>query len=83
VLRIATRTRSSRSAIVIAAVCAVLAHRLGTREVVLPLNSNNRFERHLINYVGALSQNCVATVAIGASSLNSAATGCRRILRTC
>jgi hypothetical protein len=71
VLRIATRARSSRSAIVIAAVCAVLAHRLGTREVVLPLNSNNRFERHLINYVGALSQNCVATVDIGDNSFDA------------
>jgi hypothetical protein len=71
VLRIATRTRASRSAIVIAAVCAVLAHRLGTREVVLPLNSSNRFERHLINYVGALAQNCVATVDIGDNSFDA------------
>jgi hypothetical protein len=71
VRRVATRTRTSRSAIVIAALCAVLAHRLGTRELVLPLNSSNRFERHLIQYVGALSQNCVATVDIGDNSFDA------------
>ena len=65
VRRVAARTRTSRSSIVLAAVCAVVAHRADYRELVLPLLSNNRFERHLVDYVGCVAQGSIATVAIG------------------
>ncbi|QFZ21246.1 condensation domain-containing protein [Saccharothrix syringae] len=71
VRRVAARTRASRSSIVLAAVCAVLAHRTGYRELVLPLLSGNRFERHLVNYVGSLAQGCIATVEVGEGSFDA------------
>jgi hypothetical protein len=65
VLRVAARTRASRSSIVLAAICAVLARRTGYRELVFPVLSSNRFERHLIQYVGTLTQSCVVTIGVG------------------
>src|SRR5579863_6806228 len=62
VRQVAARTRASRSSVVLAAVCAVVARRAGYRELVFPLVSSNRFERYLASYVGALSQAAVATV---------------------
>jgi hypothetical protein len=59
---VAARTRASRSSIVLAAICAVLAQRTGHQKLVLPMLSGNRFERHLSRYVGTLSQGCIATV---------------------
>jgi hypothetical protein len=70
VRRVAARTRTSRSSTVLAAICAVVAHRANYRELVLPLVSGNRFERHLVNYVGALSQGAVATIELGAGSFD-------------
>src|SRR5580700_6856651 len=60
VLRIAARTRTSRPGIVLAAICAVVARRAGYRELVFPLVSSNRFEPHLVNYVGVLAQGTIA-----------------------
>ena len=65
VRQVAARTRTSRSSIVLAAICAVLARRSGYRELVFPVSSSNRFEPHLVNYVGALAQGSTATVKIG------------------
>ena len=70
VRRVAARTRTSRSSIVLAAICAVVARRANYRELVLPLLSSNRFERHLVNYVGALAQGTIATVEIGGRSFD-------------
>ena len=70
VRQVAARTRASRSSVVLAAVCAVVARRAGYRELVLPLVSSNRFERHLASYVGALSQNAVATVGVAGRSFD-------------
>ncbi|HEU5332914.1 MAG TPA: hypothetical protein VFU73_09125, partial [Actinocrinis sp.] len=64
VRRVAARTRTSRSSIVLAAICAVVAHRADYRELVLPLLSNNRFERHLVDYVGCVAQGSIVTVAV-------------------
>jgi hypothetical protein len=68
--RVAARTRASRSSIVLAAICAVLAHRANYAELVIPLASSNRFERHLVNYVGTLAQLAIATVEIGERSFD-------------
>lgn len=65
VRQIAARTRASRSSTVLAAVCAVVAHRANRRELVLPILSNNRFEHHLTGYVGSLVQSTLATVEVG------------------
>jgi hypothetical protein len=65
VRRVAARTRTSRSSIVLAAICAVVARRAGYRELVLPMSSSNRFERHLVTYVGSLVQVSIASVEIG------------------
>jgi hypothetical protein len=70
VRQVAARTRSSRSSVVLAAVCAVVARRAGYRELVLPIVSGNRFERHLANYVGPLAQGAVATVEIAGRSFD-------------
>jgi hypothetical protein len=65
VRRVAARTRTSRSSIVLAAICAVIARRACYPELVFPLVSSNRFERHLVNYVGALAQTSIVTIEIG------------------
>jgi hypothetical protein len=70
VRQVAARTRTSRSSIVLAAICAVVAHRASHPELVLPLISSNRFERHLVNYVGALAQASTATVEIAGRSFD-------------
>jgi hypothetical protein len=62
VRRAASRTRCSRSAVVLAAICAVLARRTGRTELTFPMLSGNRFERHVLNYVGSLAQGSIATV---------------------
>jgi hypothetical protein len=73
VRRVAARTRTSRSSIVLAAICAVIARRASYRELVFPLLSSNRFERHLVNYVGALAQASIATIEIGGRSFDELA----------
>ena len=70
VRRVAARTRASRSSIVLAAICAVVARRANYRELVLPLSSSNRFERHLLNYVGALAEGSIATIEIDGRSFD-------------
>jgi len=73
VRQVAARTRTSRSSIVLAAICAVIARRVGYRELVFPILSGNRFERHLVNYVGALAQVPLVTVEIGGRSFDELA----------
>jgi hypothetical protein len=51
----------------------VVAHRAGYPELVFPLVSSNRFERHLVNYVGCLAQGSIATVEIGTRSFDELA----------
>ena len=70
VRRVAARTRASRSSVVLAAICAVVARRANHRELVFPVLSSNRFERHLVNYVGALAQASIATVEIAGRSFD-------------
>jgi hypothetical protein len=73
VRRVAARTRTSRSSIVLAAICAVLARRAGYRELVFPLLSSNRFERHLADYVGSLAQDSIVSVETGGRSFDELA----------
>jgi hypothetical protein len=73
VRRVAARTRTSRPTIVLAAICAVVARRASYPELVLPVSSSNRFERHLLNYVGSLAQPSIATVEIGGRSFDELA----------
>jgi hypothetical protein len=73
VRRVAARTRTSRSSIVLAAICAVVARRANYPELVLPLISSNRFEPHLVNYVGSLAQTSIATVQIAGRSFDELA----------
>lgn len=73
VRRVAARTRVSRSSIVLAAICAVVARRTGLRELVFPVISSNRFERHLSRYVGTLAQGAVVTVEVGAGGFDALA----------
>jgi hypothetical protein len=70
VRRVAARTRTSRSSVVLATICAVVARRANYPELVFPLLSGNRFERHLVNYVGSLAQSSIATVQIGKRSFD-------------
>ncbi|HZR50563.1 MAG TPA: condensation domain-containing protein [Streptosporangiaceae bacterium] len=64
VRRVAARTRTSRSSIVLAAICAVIGRRAGYPELVFPVMTSNRFERHLANYVGSLIQSTIVTVEV-------------------
>jgi hypothetical protein len=70
VRRVAARTRASRSSVVLAAICAVVARRASYRELVFPLMSGNRFEPRLVNYVGALVQSTVAIVEVSGRSFD-------------
>jgi hypothetical protein len=51
----------------------VVARRAGYRELVFPVVSSNRFERHLVNYVGSVAQTSIATVEIGGRSFDELA----------
>ena len=73
VRQVAARTRASRSSVVLAAICAVVARRANYRELVFRLLSSNRFERHLVNYVGSLAQTTIATVEIAGRSFDELA----------
>ena len=73
VRRIAARTRTSRSSVVLTAICAVVARRAGYPELVFPLVSSNRFERHLVNYIGSVAQVPIATVEIAGRSFDELA----------
>ena len=73
VRRVAARTRTSRSSVVLAAICAVVARRAGYRELVFPVLSGNRFERHLVSYIGALAQVPIVTVEVGGRSFDELA----------
>jgi hypothetical protein len=73
VRQVAARTRTSRSSIVLAAICAVVARRANYPELVLPVSSSNRFEPHLANYVGSLAQTSIATVQIAGRSFDELA----------
>ncbi len=73
VRRVAARTRTSRSSIVLAAICAVVARRASYPELVIPLLSSNRFERHLVNYAGTLAQTTIATIEIAGRSFDELA----------
>jgi hypothetical protein len=70
VRRVAARTRTSRSSIVLAAICAVLARRASYSELVFPVSSSNRFEPQLVNYVGVLAQVSIATIEIDGRSFD-------------
>jgi hypothetical protein len=73
VQRVAARTRASRSSVVLAAICAVVARRASYPELVFPLLSGNRFEQRLVNYVGSLAQSTVATVEVAGRSFDELA----------
>jgi hypothetical protein len=70
---VAARTRTSRSSIVLAAICAVVARRASYPELVFPVLSGNRFERHLVNYVGSLSQISIAAIETAGRSFDELA----------
>src|SRR5579859_1857927 len=73
VRRVAARTRTSRSSVVLAAICAVVARRTSYPELVFPVSSSNRFERHLVNYVGSLAQSSIVAVEIAGRSFDELA----------
>jgi hypothetical protein len=70
VRRVAARTRTSRSSVLLAAICAVIARRVSYPALVFPVSSSNRFEPHLVNYVGALAQPSIATIEIAGRSFD-------------
>ncbi|MGZ3145566.1 condensation domain-containing protein [Lentzea chajnantorensis] len=67
---VSARTRTSRSSVLLAAVCAVLSVRTGYREIVFPVMPSNRFERHLYDYVGTLAQTGIAAIDVGFASFD-------------
>ena len=73
VRQVAARTRTSRSSIVLAAICAVIGRRASYQELVFPLVSSNRFERNLVSYVGSLAEVPLATVETSGRSFDELA----------
>lgn len=67
---VTARTRTSRASVVLAAIGAVLSHRTGSRELVLPTLSANRFEPYLRQHVGSLAQLALITLTIGDTTLD-------------
>jgi len=68
--RIAARTGRSRSSAVLAAISALLCWRLGQRELVFPTLASNRFEGHLVGFLGTLVQATVAVAEVGTASFD-------------
>jgi len=70
-LHITARARATRSSVVLAAICAVLARRTGYDRLVFNTVSGNRFDPRLVDYVGSLAQGCVAGVDTAAASFDT------------
>jgi hypothetical protein len=70
VRRVAARTRTSRSSVLLAAIAAAVARRANYPGLAFPVLSSNRFERHLVNYVGTLAQGSIATIETGGRSFD-------------
>jgi hypothetical protein len=70
VRRAAARTRTSRYSVVLAAICAVVARRASYPELVFPVSSSNRFEPHLVDYVGPLAQSTIVAIEIAGRSFD-------------
>lgn len=62
---IAARTRISPSTVVLAAVCAVLAHQTGYERLGFAIMAGNRSDRELVDYVGTLAQAALVAVDVG------------------
>jgi hypothetical protein len=73
VRRVAARTRTSRSSVALAAICAVVARRASYPELVFPVSSSNRFEPHLVDYVGPLAQSTIVAIEIAGRSFDELA----------
>ncbi|WP_432991649.1 condensation domain-containing protein [Dactylosporangium sp. CA-233914] len=73
---IAARTRVSRPTIVMAALCALLAHRTGYGTLRFVMLSANRFESDLRDYVGTLAQSTYV-------ALDTAGAGFDELVRRC
>ncbi|QKW13540.1 condensation domain-containing protein [Verrucosispora sp. NA02020] len=61
---IAARTGASTSMAVLAAVCAVLSHRTGHRQIAMPTLCSNRYERRLHDYIGPLATDSLVSVEV-------------------
>ncbi|MDG4785089.1 condensation domain-containing protein [Micromonospora sp. WMMD1102] len=68
--RQAARTGRSRPSAVLAAVCALLAQRTGSADVVFPTLASNRFERHLHGHIGTLVQTVLTRVEVGTADFD-------------
>ena len=75
---VAARTGVSRQIVVFAALCTMLAWRTGQAECILPVASNNRYQRHLRGYVGPLAQDCMMSVDTRAGRLDEVCAGRRQ-----
>jgi hypothetical protein len=68
--RIALRTKTSRSTVVFAVVCAALSQRTGHERWSAPLMSGNRFEPLLAEYVGTVAQSAVVDLDLTVSGFD-------------
>jgi hypothetical protein len=70
---VAARTKTSRSSIVLAAICAVLAQRTGYRDLLFPALSSNRFEPRLTHYVGTMAQGSLTALEVAGRGFDALA----------
>jgi hypothetical protein len=68
--RISARTGTSRASCILGALCAALSARTGYHELVFPVTSANRFEHHLSDYIGTLSQSAIVAIKVGSASFD-------------
>ncbi|MFC4035859.1 condensation domain-containing protein [Streptomyces polygonati] len=72
------RTGVSRSSLVLAALCALTAHRTGHRQAVVTTLSANRYLPELKDYVGTVAQDALFSVAVDAGDFESLARRVRK-----
>lgn len=67
---IALRTRMTRPAILLAAICVVLSEYTGFKRLIFPIVSGNRLEARLGNYVGTLAQSTLFALNVDGESFD-------------
>lgn len=68
--RIADRTGAGRATVVLAAMCALIGHRLGVRTAVVALLSANRLLPHLTDYLGTISQDALMSAELDVTTFD-------------
>ncbi|WP_371477822.1 condensation domain-containing protein [Kitasatospora sp. NBC_00315] len=75
---LSARTGVTRSTLVLAALCALTAHRTGHRQALVTTLSANRYLPELTDYVGTVAQDALLSVPVDAGSFEALARRVRK-----